>query len=106
MPKRRSESPWRVGVARLLAATACVAAAAACESTPCVGDACPNACNGVACDEPDAAPSQTATTPGRFSACGSDASCDTASGFECVGGTCRHACQSHFDCGGVGVCET
>ena len=81
-----------------------VAMFAACESTPCVGDACPGACgDGVDCGG-ETPPAESAT-PGRFSPCASNASCDEASGFRCVDGQCRHACSSHFDCGGVAVCE-
>jgi hypothetical protein len=80
----------------------------ACKSTPCIGDACPDACNGVDCDAevpPGDLPPDDSGTPGRFSSCASDASCDQASGFTCVEGTCRHPCRSHFDCGGVAICE-
>lgn len=42
---------------------------------------------------------------GRFTPCSPDATCDTAHGFACVAGECRHPCRSHFDCVGVGLCE-
>jgi hypothetical protein len=109
---RRSVGPLLGAAQRLFRASAAIALLlAACKSTPCVGDACPNACNGVDCeaDVPaDAAPEPPPPdprTPGRFIPCTSDASCDEASGFACVEGTCRHPCRSHFDCGGVGLCE-
>jgi hypothetical protein len=41
---------------------------------------------------------------GRFTPCTRDASCDTAHGFSCVEGECRHPCRSHFDCVGTGTC--
>jgi hypothetical protein len=102
-----SRSPGLIALAFRLSAVLLVAFAA-CKSTPCVGDGCLDACNGVACDDetPAPAPTSTSTTFGRFTPCSSSASCDEANGFACVDGTCRHACRSHFDCGGVARCES
>jgi hypothetical protein len=72
-----------------------------CESEPCVGDACPDACNGADCSS---TPGGGAAQSGRYTKCSSDAACDVASGFQCVGGSCLYACQTHFDCAGVGLC--
>jgi hypothetical protein len=96
--------PVHPSLARLFSALAALALFGACESTPCVGDTCPNACNGADCNGVELE-SPDAGTTGQFTSCDSDASCDVASGFECVDGSCLHACRSHFDCGGVGVCE-
>lgn len=48
----------------------------------------------------------TTRSGGRFTACAGNAECDTAHGFGCVLGECRHACRSHFDCAGTGPCAT
>jgi hypothetical protein len=93
MPKRT----WFVAIAL-------VALIAGCVSTPCVGDACPDACNGVPCDA-GAAAEDGSTSSGPLPSCRSNASCDETLGFECVEGSCRHPCGSHFDCGGVALCE-
>lgn len=103
MPKRATRSPGRLTRLARLVVGLFVTSFAACESTPCVGDACPDACDGVDCG--GATPLGEPATPGRFASCSSNAGCDEASGFECVGGQCRHACNSHFDCGGVARCE-
>jgi hypothetical protein len=103
MPKRASRFPGSLARLGRLSAWLLVAPFAACESTPCVGDACPDACGGVDCG--GTTPLAEPGTPGRFTSCGSSASCDEASGFTCVDGQCRHACASHFDCGGVAMCD-
>jgi hypothetical protein len=102
MPKR----PWPGRAFSVLVVAGALGFASACTSEPCVGEACPNACPNGACDDADAGPSAPATTSGRFTPCSSSASCDEANGFACVAGSCRHACRSHFDCGGVAVCDT
>ena len=43
---------------------------------------------------------------GQFEACKADTECDTLRGFACVDGMCRIRCDSHFDCAGVGLCES
>ncbi len=80
-----------------------------CASEPCVGEGCPSACTDATCanvEQPTGATggSGGAVTGGRFSPCASDATCDTAHGFACVTGECRHACRTHFDCAGAGIC--
>jgi hypothetical protein len=104
MPKRPWPSLAASSLVRALAVLAALGLAGACESEPCVGHACPNACNGVDCDTTGPAPDDAAAL-GRFTPCSSDASCDQAGGFECVSGTCEHPCRSHFDCGGIATCE-
>ncbi|HEX6765607.1 MAG TPA: hypothetical protein VF103_09025, partial [Polyangiaceae bacterium] len=96
MPRRTSPT---LGALALVT----VALVGGCVSTPCVGDSCPDACNGVDCDQP--ATENGATTSGSLPTCDSNASCDETRGFECVDGACRHPCRSHFDCGGVARCE-
>ncbi len=103
MPKRTTQSAGYLARLGRLSVGLFVAAFAGCVSTPCVGDACPGACGGVDCGS--ATPVAESTTPGRFTSCASSASCDGASGFTCVDGLCRHACNSHFDCGGVAACD-
>jgi hypothetical protein len=103
MPKRASWFPGSLTRLGRLSAWLFVAPFAACESTPCVGDACPGACGDADCG--GTTPLAEPGTPGRFTSCASSASCDEASGFACVDGLCRHACSSHFDCGGVAVCD-
>lgn len=90
-----------------LTATAALAASLlfallGCESDPCVGDGCPDACNGADCETPSGG---GAVPAGRYTKCSSDAVCDVASGFRCVGGSCLYNCQTHFDCAGVGFCS-
>src|SRR5689334_12369466 len=80
-----------------------------CKSEPCIGEGCPSACLDATCDGSAAEPEATGGTGavlggGRFSSCATDASCDTAHGFSCVAGKCRHPCRTHFDCVGVGSC--
>lgn len=105
MSTPRSPGPLAL-VFRLSVATA-LALFAGCESTPCEGEGCLDACNGAPCgDEAPPPPPPVSAGPGRFTQCRSSASCDEASGFECIDGTCRHACRSHFDCGGVARCES
>jgi hypothetical protein len=80
-----------------------------CASEPCVGSGCPRVCVDPTCEGggeiPAAGGTGGVTGGGRFSPCASDAACDTAHGFSCVLGECRHACSTHFDCVGVGPCE-
>jgi hypothetical protein len=87
----------------LLAGLFALLAAAGCASEPCVGTACPSTCVDATChdEEPPPAP----TGGGRFTPCGTDAACDTAHGFVCVAGECRHPCRTHFDCFGTATCE-
>ncbi|HVR18146.1 MAG TPA: hypothetical protein VMS65_00575 [Polyangiaceae bacterium] len=106
MPKRPWPDQRSPSLVRgFAAAFALLVVAGACESTPCVGDACPNLCNGASCDADADTGTPAPTTRGRFTPCGSNASCDEASGFSCVDGSCQHPCRSHFDCGGVARCE-
>jgi hypothetical protein len=87
----------------LLAGLFALLTAAGCASEPCVGTACPSTCADATCqdEEPPPAP----TDGGRFTPCGTDAACDTAHGFVCVAGECRHPCRTHFDCFGTATCE-
>jgi hypothetical protein len=43
---------------------------------------------------------------GQFEACKADAECDALRGFTCVDGICRIRCDSHFECAGVGLCQS
>ncbi len=63
-----------------LAFAALLAAAFGCESSDCIGENCPDACNGAPCDT---APTANTGTLGRSGA----------------------PCASHYDCAGVGLCE-
>jgi hypothetical protein len=75
---------------------------AGCASEPCVGAACPSTCADATCQDDETPP--PTTDGGRFTPCATDATCDTAHGFACVAGECRHACRTHFDCFGIGTC--
>lgn len=72
-----------------------------CESEPCVGERCPDACNGADCSVPA---EDAGLQVGQYTKCFSDAACDTANGFRCVEGSCLYNCQTHFDCAGIGFC--
>src|SRR6185503_7752096 len=74
MPTRTSHGPETLGGAfmRFVSTAAVLTLLASCASTPCVGDACPDACSGIACDEATEAPVDP-TTPGRFTPCASNA---------------------------------
>src|SRR5262245_47553637 len=74
-----------------------------CESEPCVGDSCPSACVGADCSA--GASGSGNISAGRYTPCSSDAACDVGSGFSCVEGNCLYACETHFDCAGVGLCH-
>jgi hypothetical protein len=107
MPMTTPRSPGPLALVFRLSVAATLALFAGCESTPCEGDGCIDACNGAPCgDDASLPPPPVSAGPGRFTECRSDASCDEGSGFECVDGTCLHACRSHFDCGGVARCES
>jgi hypothetical protein len=73
-----------------------------CEGGHCSGAVCPEACSGDDCG----AGAASGSVPGRYESCSSDSTCDTAHGFSCVEGNCLYACDSHFDCAGVGLCRT
>lgn len=66
-----------------------------------------SACSGATCTAGTTGSGGTGntTTDARSGPCDSDANCDTSHGFSCTAGECRHACDSHFDCEGAGVCE-
>lgn len=85
----------------LLAGLLGMLGSAGCASEPCVGAGCPSPCSDPSCDD---GTGETAVLAGRFTPCASDATCDTAHGFSCVTGRCRHACSTHFDCLGTGTC--
>lgn len=94
-------------------------AAMACESEPCEGEGCPSACPDGLCAGHDEGVDGTGGTSasggssgkggsnaGAISGpCRTSASCDTAHGFACVEGECRHPCRSHFDCAAQGTCQ-
>jgi hypothetical protein len=124
-PQRRTGE--RAGLARrgwIAAPLALACALAGCESEPCVGPACDIACSDELCaaggedqlgsggtsagtgGAPAGGRSGSAGTgSGTAGPCKGAGDCDTAHGFECVQGECRHACRSHYDCAGEGACE-
>jgi hypothetical protein len=95
--------------------------AVACESEPCVGSACALACGDELCasggDNAASGGSSAAGTAGRGGSgaagggtgttgpCKNPSDCAEAHGFTCVQGECRHACRSHYDCAGEGLCQ-
>jgi hypothetical protein len=83
---------------RFLVALAVVAVAWACGSDPCKAPECTAGSSGTA-------GTGSGSTPARSGPCASDAGCDVAHGFSCTAGECRHACTTHFDCEGQGVCQ-
>jgi len=42
---------------------------------------------------------------GQNNSCQSDAECDTLRGWHCAAGKCRISCESHADCGPLGLCS-
>jgi hypothetical protein len=85
----------------LLLAVLLAAIASACGSDPCTGEQCPGAAGTGATAATGSTPSGTA----RSGPCKTDARCDVTHGFACTAGECRHACDSHFDCEGQGLCQ-
>ena len=57
-------------------------------------------CGGASCGD------GASESPGRHVPCESDAACDTQHGFACIAGTCLYACDSHFDCSAIGLCQS
>ncbi len=83
---------------RVAALGAALAGAWSCGSDPCTAPECSSTSGtGGTTGVPDGS--------ARSGPCTSDSRCDQAHGFTCTAGECRHACASHFDCQGQGLCQ-
>jgi hypothetical protein len=94
-PRARYRATARV--VRVLLVLLGLGGAWACGSDPCTGTDCPNGSSGSG--------GSSANGSARSGPCTSDAICDTTHGFSCTAGECRHACRTHFDCEGDGLCQ-
>lgn len=103
VPSGRSARNDRATLRPIRAAALLLAlgAAWACGSDPCSG----SECGGRAGDSGSGATGGTSPGTARSGPCTGDLTCDTAHGFACTAGECRHPCQSHFDCQGQGLCQ-
>src|SRR5205814_45497 len=90
---------------RLTLLAAAFLSAGACGSDPCSGKGCPGAATTGSGGTGGTGGTGGGTGMARAGACKSDEVCDTAHGFSCTEGECRHSCRTHFDCEGQGVCQ-
>ena len=98
-------APASHGLTRFGALGACLALALAAASAACGSDPCTSAeCGGTGASSSSGGSSSGGSA--RSGPCATDATCDTAHGFNCIAGECRYPCSTHFDCQGQGVCDS
>lgn len=86
---------------RVAAVLGVLVSAGACGSDPCTTPECAGNSGTGGTGGTTSVPDGSA----RSGPCNSDSRCDQAHGFSCTAGECRHACASHFDCQGQGLCQ-